>query len=286
MPSTPTITWTELLVSRAGGSNSRDLIYKAVGSDEDTDITADVAAQLGVGLPASHDGLPFQEISDLRYHGDETWEVTLRYGTSGEGAVIAEDQQLLSFSTAGGIQRIQHSLATVNSYVPVGATEQDFGGAIGVNADNSVEGVDVPVPIFTFAIRKRVSSATIAASSGDYIGDLYRATGKMNDAIWSVTASDVTLSFAAGEVRFDGVDAPERDSDGTWLLTFHFSASPNVADLAIGDITVEAKAGWDYLWIYYRPALSGDSKAILPTPVQANVERVLYTADFSTLGLT
>ncbi len=55
-----------------------------------------------------------------------------------------------SFETGGGSQHIVQSIANIARYPAAGGTAPDFRGAIGVTAD-SVEGVDIQVPIYTFS---------------------------------------------------------------------------------------------------------------------------------------
>ena len=88
--------------------------------------------------------------------------------------------------------------------------------------------------------------------------------------------------FAAGEVRFDGVEGSRIDATYS-SVDFIFSASPNATSIPVGGITVAAKKGWDYLWVLYEETTSEDR--LVKVPVAAYVEQVYRYAAFSGLGL-
>ena len=157
----------------------------------------------------------------------------------------------------------------------------DFKGAIGVTTDG-VEGVDITVPVFSFAVTRYMAPASVTTA---YVGNLYQLTGKVNSGNFTVTLDNgVTLSFNAGECLFLGASGSKR-GDEDWEITFRFAGSPNKTNLTIGDITVPAKAGWEYLWVRYSDQEDGDAKALVKRPIAAYVEKVYDAGNLSLLGL-
>ena len=62
-------------------------------------------------------------------------------------------------------------------------------------------------------------------------------------------------------------------------MLFAFSESRIMFD-AGGGIMVDAKLGWDYLWVGYREKPTANGKLTLQKPVFAKVEKVYEDADF------
>ena len=88
--------------------------------------------------------------------------------------------------------------------------------------------------------------------------------------------------MAAGECLFLGASGSRRGtgSDDDWEITFRFAASPNQANLPVGDMIVAAKKGWEYLWVRYADAEDAGSNTLVQRPVAAYVEKVYEEADF------
>lgn len=148
----------------------------------------------------------------------------------------------------------------------------DFGGAIGVTHD-SVEGVDIAIPVFNFSVPYYPSDAIVTNA---YKGLLFSLTGKVNNAAF--------MGLAAGECLFLGASGSKRSEDD-WEITFRFAGSPNVTGLMVGDIGPIAKKGWEYLWVRYEDDEDSASKTLVKRPVAAYVERVYEEGDFSLLGV-
>jgi len=172
-----------------------------------------------------------------------------------------------SFDTGGGTQHITQSIATVASY-PQGAPS--FQGAIGVTHD-SVEGVDITVPVYSFSETHYNSLAFVTES---YKQTLFGLTGKVNNAAFK--------GFAAGEVLFLGASGSKR-GDEDWEISYRFAASKNKTGLVVGSITGIDKKGWEYMWVRYADA--EDANAIVKKPVAVYIEKVYDLGDFTGLGI-
>ena len=271
------VTVLEKFESRAGDRKSIDLIYSITGTDSDATARTEMLST----APGFHDGLKrLDESAHVEPVGNSLWQGTVRYEKQ-EPTPSTVGESSFTFDTGGGTQHITQSLSTVASYAPAGQTAPNFKGAIGVTHD-SVEGVDITVPVYSFSETHYLPAATV---NNAYKGVIFSLTGKVNSGNFTVTLDNgVTLSFNAGECLFLGASGSKR-GDEDWEITFRFAGSPNKTNLTIGDITVPAKAGWEYLWVRYSDQEDGDAKALVKRPIAAYVEKVYDAGNLSLLGL-
>jgi hypothetical protein len=272
-------TLTEKLGSRewsAGNAASKTSVtfhYDLAGVADDLQ-----ARQLLIDSTAStYDGLVRESVQLEPVWVDETaadglWVARVRYVPEARKEPEVGDPEQFAFDTTGGTQHITQSLSTVGKYAPAGKTAADFKGAIGVTHD-AVEGVDITVPVYAFSETHYLADATVTAA---YKLQVFQLTGTVNAAAFK--------GFAAGECLFLGASGAKRGTD-KWEINFRFAASPNKTSLTVGDITVPAKKGWEYLWVRYADAEDDVAKAIVKKPVAAYVEKVYEEGDFSLLGI-
>ncbi|HOD83612.1 MAG TPA: hypothetical protein PKG77_19515 [Phycisphaerae bacterium] len=212
--------------------------------------------------------------------GDGDWECTVRYCLPDK--VESEVGTVrIQWSTKGGNQHATQSIATIARYAPAGKTPTDHKGAIGYNGEN-VEGVDLPAPVFNFQVTKRFAEGGLPP-----LGTIYSLTAKVNNAQFSVTdtVTGQTITLNAGECLFEGAESGQAGEDGSMDYVYSFSASPNKANFAVGDITVTAKKGWEYLWVEYADSEDSAAKRICKRPIGAHVEKVFELGNFAGLGL-
>jgi len=264
----------ELTASRrrivGGDSPSAELIYGVRGTDDDVVARTIVQAV----SPSVHDGL-YRQTIDLEPDWADTdtsngrWTATVRYVAN---PTPQTEESSFSFETSGGTQHLTQSLETIGRYAPAGDTAPDYQGAVGVTHD-SVEGVDIAVPVYAFSEThyKPASFVTLA-----YRGTLFSLTGKVNSASFK--------GLTAGECLFLGARGSRRGA-GDWEITYNFAASPNRTSIVIGNITVPAKKGWEYLWVRYEDSLDPTANAIVKRPRAAYVEKVYELASFAALGI-
>ena len=261
-------------IDAAGACLDAEIPYIVKGvANEDAALTA-VKAQAGstlsIGGGAS---APLVRIEIDERLNANTFRVKAVYekpaqtssGSSGSGGGNSgsDSGSSFSFETGGGTRHLTISKGT--SKYP--STAPDFGGAIGVDSDGTVHGVDITMPALTFTINKVFSSF----STSD-IANLASYTGKVNSASFQ--------GFAEGEVLFLGASGGKR-SDGKWEIAYKFSVSPNESAFSVGNISVGAKRGWDYAWVRYQDEVSGD--AVVRKPAAVYVETVYETANFGNL---
>lgn len=177
-----------------------------------------------------------------------------------------------TFDTTGGTFHITQSLKTIAAYALSGEGPTDHKGAI--NADGEkVEGVDITVPVFNFSESYRIPAYVMTPS---YKGTLFNLTGKTNDAKFR--------GFKAEEVLFLGATG-SKDSEGFYQVEYKFSASPELSIFQVGDITVELKRGWHYLWVTYEKQVDEAVGKYAQRPAEVHIERVYLTQNFTLLGI-
>lgn len=262
---------TERATSRSGTigpDGTLELLYTVSGTEDDAAVRALVEAT----IPMTYAGLVFQNYH-YKTEGGGLWEITANYGKRAPlTPQKTDDHDSYSFScdTTGGTQKITQSLETVGSY-GIGAAEvPDFQGAIGVNGD-AVEGCEITVPSCQFSITVRLSADSVNLA---YIATLYQLTGSINGTTWK--------GFPAGELLFLGASLSQRgqeDPEGT----FKFAGQANRTDFPVGEINIDSKWGWDYLWVRYGDDVDGHT--LIKKPTFAYVERVYPVGDFSLLGI-
>ena len=211
-----------------------------------------------------------------RVNGD-TWKVKAVYEAedSDDPSVDpeAEETSSFAFDTGGGTMHRNQSLKTV-SKVPNDAP--DFNGAIEVDNEGNVNGVDVTMPVLNFTETHTMAGSRVTTS---YKKSVAALTGTVNRSSFR--------GFAAGEVLFLGASGTKRSrkASAPWEITFRFAVSPNQSSLSVGKLKVSNKKGWDYLWVRYADKVSDSKKNVIKEPVAAYVEQVYPEGDFGNLGL-
>ncbi len=192
--------------------------------------------------------------------------------TSGSG----QNQPSFSFDTGGGTMHMTQSLATKGIYAARGQTAQSFGGAIEVDENNDVKGIDITTPLTSFNETHYFKPSRVSAAYRRTVADL---TGRVNSSRFK--------GYAAGEVLFQGASGTRRGTKATdlWEINFKFIVSPNRKGIKINDITIAEKEGWDYMWFRYEAQVSSDSKALIKKPVAAYVEQVYERRSFGALKI-
>ena len=112
------------------------LLYVVTGTDDDVEVRLAVEGE----APASYVGLPIQDY-DFRPLGNQIWEAAVHYGLKKQ-----TNESSYTFDTGGGTAHITQARQTIARYP---GTAPNCEGAIGVSGD-SVEGVDITVPVFNF----------------------------------------------------------------------------------------------------------------------------------------
>ena len=256
----------------SGANPAVELRFVVRGTGADVQNDEGALGALEDEAPDEFLNLPRRDVR-LEPAGPELWDGEASYApVSNEFEPPQTGESVFAFDTGGGTQHITHSLATVATYAAPGQTAPGFQGAIGVTAD-SVEGVDIVVPVYQFSETHVFPDAAVTDS---YKNTLMIMTGRVN--------SDTFRGFAAGSVLFLGAAGSQR-GDGDWEITFRFAVSVNLSAINVGPITNISKKGWEYLWVRYEDAEDGAAQAIVKRPVAAYVERVYLELPFSVLGL-
>ena len=265
----------------------RDQKIDADGNTTEVEITYIVqdAADEGEALTAARTTASAVKLTDMALDHLEvserinstTWRIKAVFEESTTTTDDSDDKEqetyAFSFDTGGGSMHMNQSLSTV-SKTPDDAP--DFHGAIEVDNEGNVNGVDVTMPVLNFtethtlagtvvtnAYKKKVASLTGTVNSGEFRG------------------------FAAGEVLFLGASGSKQSKkpSAPWEITYRFAVSANKTSLKVGDLTVANKKGWDYLWVRYADKVSDDKKNVIKSPIAAYVEQVYPSGDFGGLSI-
>ena len=182
-----------------------------------------------------------------------------------------------SFEVNPASYTVYQSRSTVGVY-PNTASTKRFGGAINVDSDGNVQGVQWPPP--AAQVFSQTVSLDPAVITQSYYRQLCVLAGSVN--------SEAFLGFPPGELIFLGASG-SRQGAGLWRITYRFGFLPNETDVAVGDLTVLTKNGWDLLWVYYSQQEhfdGADVVAVVAKPESAYVERIAEYAEFSLLDPT
>jgi hypothetical protein len=230
---------------------------------------------------------------NAKHLGEGFWEVEARFVTAGGGQQPAGGGgggssggggsllpigvvRTVSYDSTGGTQRI----TSAYSETKYGENAPGMSLAINVNGD-SVEGVDVVVPVFEWTEEYELPARTLTDSYVKTVADM---TGTTNTKKFR--------GFDAGEVLFLGVSGTQVFNPNQQLITdavstrisFRFAAKKTRKNLLIASVgVIPTIKGWDYLWIRYAPNQANGIG--LQTPVAAYVNRVYEESDFGLLRL-
>jgi hypothetical protein len=219
--------------------------YRAVGLDDALAVEVQSLGLLAAQIVSPY-GILFRQPIQVERIGYNVHEVLVEWAQ--------RKWSPLDFTirgrTTGGTQKIIGSLATVE----MSENAPNFNKLIGVNADGTVEGTEVVVPVLQLAIDVQypigfLNSAMIKIWSNN--------TGKVNNSAF--------LDWAAGEVLYEGSEF----EDGTNVaarVTHNVSISPNISNVTIAGLTIEQKKGWEFLW--FRTVETTDTAGGVVYPVK------------------
>ena len=267
------------LAQDADGNPTREELVYIVRNAED-ESTA-LSAVLNVVPESRHNDRRFV-LSNLEIDerlAEDAWRVNVTYELEGnnDGSDNDEDPYEYTFDTGSGTKHVVVADLHIDDFAVNGKTALDFNGAIGVDSDGNVGGVDIvmPQPGFTETVNIKKKWFTAA-----YKRRLIEMTGTVNAKSFR--------GFSAGEVLFTGASAQRNGS--MYRVTFRFSVSKNTdKNFSVSGIKIGMKDGWDYLWFSYvdveQKGGGGNVVAIVRRPVAAHVERVYRREDFKKLKI-
>ena len=245
-----------------GSRPSADILYLVRDAADEAEVRAAASGQ----TPFVYNSMPRRSTRIEERVNETTWKIRVHY----EPRSYSPATDSFTFDITGGTQHITQSIATVGRYAAPGFVAPDLEGAIGFDGER-ITGVDINVPVFSF-------SETHYKDAGE-VDFAYKAA-LFN--LCSATNNTSFRGFAAGTCLFVGASGSQKEG-GQWEITYRFSASPNRANIAIGQITGIAKLGWHYLWVLYADDQS--EGFVVKRPVAVYVEQVYEEGDFSVLGI-
>ena len=263
-------------VDSKGNVTEIEIPYFVFGAaDEDAALSAARSTAAGKSVR----GMLLDSVEVVERINADTWKVKAIFAEEEDGTDddIEDDGEeetvSFAFDTGGGTMHRNQSLKTV-SKAPNDAP--DFNGAIEVDNEGNVNGVDVTMPVLNFTETHTMSGSRVTTS---YKKNIAALTGTVNRSSFR--------GFAAGEVLFLGASGSKRSKKASapWEITFRFAVSPNQSSVSVGKLKVSNKKGWNYLWVRYADKVADNKKNVIKEPVAAYVEQVYPEGDFGTLGL-
>ena len=263
-------------VDSKGNVTEIEIPYFVFGAaDEDAALSAARSTAAGKSVR----GMLLDSVEVVERINADTWKVKAIFAEEEDGPDddIEDDGEeetvSFAFDTGGGTMHRNQSLKTV-SKAPNDAP--DFNGAIEVDNEGNVNGVDVTMPVLNFTETHTMSGSRVTTS---YKKNIAALTGTVNRSSFR--------GFAAGEVLFLGASGSKRSKKASapWEITFRFAVSPNQSSVSVGKLKVSNKKGWNYLWVRYADKVADNKKNVIKEPVAAYVEQVYPEGDFGNLGL-
>jgi hypothetical protein len=172
--------------------------------------------------------------------------------------------------------RVKQAQNTVANHVPAGGAPVNFRGVIGQGADGKIEGIDVPAPKGELRLTRVFPFIT-----WKYLMDLWDVIGCTNDNQWGVFKHRELL-YLGGEFQARQID---QATGGGWSGTFNFGFSKEKLNIAIDEITVAKKRGWEYLDVKYATKQDPVTQALIEAPIQVDVLQIFPDADFLKLRI-
>lgn len=264
------VTVEEKAIGRRTTFRRAERTYAIKGATTEGDAIAALVAWLAAnvptlnGLPLSANDCSAEEFAPDFYSGIGVW-------TNGSLDTLPPASFQISFDIAGQNTRITQSKQTMGRYSAAGVTNRDFGGAINVSADGSVEGCDIIIPFLCYTVNYVFQDADVTTGFVDLLATI---VGTVNNAAFR--------GYQAGELLLTRVTGSPR-ADGHWDISFGFAVSRNKTGLTLGGITDITKDGWDYLWVFYVD--TKDGSYVHKKPGQVNVERVFDRSNYALLQI-
>lgn len=190
-----------------------------------------------------------------------------------EGYIPETGDWNYSFNTGGGTRHITQSLWTRKRFTTTAGDQgPDYKGAIGVTS-SGVAGCDVRSSAFAFSLVTHPDDDQIDMEYLKLLSDL---TGTVNENEYQ--------GWDPGELLLVGARGQKRRR-GDWEIEYEFAVSRNLEDFYVGDIHVDWKYGWEYMWIVYDYGDDEVNHILLQKPVQVILEGVYFFRDFSQLKI-
>lgn len=234
--------------------------YVITGLNDLTSVNSTAMGLLALAI-ASPAGILYRQPLVIERIGHNVYHVAVTYSQKKFSTL----EWTIRGRTTGGTQKIRGSLETIET--SVGAP--DFQQLIGVNADGTVEGTEVIVPILEFSIDIVYPLGHVNQSMMNAWANL---TGTTNAGVW--------LGRQRGEVLFLGSEF----EDGTTTpaaVTHNVAIQPNLTNGTIAGLAGINKRGWEFLWFQVEDAVDGGVP--VKRAVHWYVEKIYQESNFAAI---
>ncbi|HEX8322492.1 MAG TPA: hypothetical protein VF595_01145 [Tepidisphaeraceae bacterium] len=266
----------ETFQSRKKSIKSREREYKISGATDDDEALTELLAY----VPTTLGGLLLDTSAcSVEEFGRDVFLGTAQYiDPSGDPSRQHAGAFSISFDIGSTTTNLKQSYSTRQKYTASGHTARDFKGAINVDGDGNIGGVDVTTPVLTYTVNATYDAAAI---TNLFVANLKKIVGRTNNASYR--------GHEIGELLLTSVTGQPRDAN-VWDLTFKFGVIENTAiadNFKIDTVGPIQKYGWEHLWAYYEEVtetVSGKT-IIRRKATNAYVEQVYKMANYADLGI-
>lgn len=268
-------------------------VYIVEGTTDEVQAKGEAFAK----APATYRGFIRNPNPDVRPTSRGIFEISFRYEP-----ISLDDQQeetpagdtptlgTLRMARAGGTEHVTQCLSQT-AYGPFRAQDIVDRRIVGLHRDG-VNGVDMDIGGAVWTLTKRWLPTAI---TGTYLRSLSELASppKVNASPytirWAYRGSAYETEFAAGELRFTGIEANVTRTAaglGVWEISYEFLHMANRANIQLttdsSPIIVASKKGHEYLWAFYKKAeLTGDFKVSIEVPEMAFVSKLYDEENFA-----
>jgi|694.fasta_scaffold148726_2 hypothetical protein len=244
------------------------------GSDDVADITDAVsaAAPLTVGAYVLK-AIDFDPIAP------DQIDATARYELASGSVTDPEeppDPELtppeFSLEISLATARITNSRQVISSGEADDETIPTNGTLLGVQADGTIEGIEIPQAQSTFS--------EVWYWPTNLLTNSYRMT--LEALAGTVNFGGAFRSRAAGSVMFAGATLTTV-ANGVTPIRYHFQYSPPLVSFSVGDLTGINKAGWDYIEWFHKDEIASDK--LKRKLIGYRIHRVFASGNFASLGI-
>lgn len=171
-----------------------------------------------------------------------------------------------------GTARITNSREVMGFGQASGETIPSNGTLLGVQADGSIEGIEIP--------QVQSSFSELWYWPTNLLTNSYRMT--LEALAGTVNFGGTFRSRAAGSVMFAGATLTTV-AGGVTPVRYHFQYSPPLVSFSVGDLTGINKAGWDYIEWFHKDEIASDK--LKRKLIGYRTHRVFASGNFASLGI-
>lgn len=218
------------------------------------------------------------------------WDGTVRYGTNPppnadnpNGGTESDWSYGFDFTTTQKTVRYarKHIADRVATVQGEQAQDWNYGGAINVDKDGSVKGVEIAIPTAKFNLKTWLPASLVTPT---FKRGLLKTIGKCNDGDFQGCEKGELLYVACQGVR-------SKRNPLVFEINHSWAFEENIRDFIVGgtynDLPIlprfDLKEGWWYYWVEDELVKSPNEIRMVPRPKAAHMEQLYDYANYPTM---